>query len=201
MSGRGSKSAKQKSWNPILPVYGELWRKDKIDWRGQSGKTRGFLLPGKIGGREADMADQVGVYILFDEHHVPIYIGQAGGRQKKGASRSGNRLFWRLRSHALGQYGDRWKYFSWFGLKTVSKRGLRNFKRRGATVTQITDALEAAMIAASDPRLNSQSGRLSGVTLVKQGNPTARDSLTEHLDEIEYKIDALAKKLRSRKKA
>jgi hypothetical protein len=193
MPAKAKKNAKAKTWNPILPVYGELWRKDLVDWRGKKGKARHFLLPGKVGKEDIEMSDQVGVYILYDDNHVPIYIGQAGGREwKKRKGEGGNRLFWRLRSHALGAYADRWKYFSWFGLKTINKNGgLRKFKRRGANLTQIIDALEAAMIAASDPRLNSHSGHLSGATRVKQGTATASDPTEQRLNQIEQKLDEL----------
>jgi hypothetical protein len=182
-----------KTWNPILPVYGELWRKELVDWRGKRGKAREFLLPGRVGSEDMEMADQVGVYILYDDNHVPIYIGQAGGREwSKRKGEGGNRLFWRLRSHALGAYADRWKYFSWFGLKTINKNGgLRKFKRRGANLSQIIDALEAAMIAASDPRLNSHSGHLSGATRVKQGTPTASNTVDQRLKRIEEKLNSL----------
>jgi len=89
--------------------FGRFWRKEKVFWG--RGKNKGHL-KGRMKRRKSvvvDFRDQIGIYVLFDADRKPLYVGQAG---------IGNaRLFQRLKAHRSDHLGDRWHYFSWFGLR------------------------------------------------------------------------------------
>lgn len=187
--------------NAIIPCYGQFWDRELVDWKGTKGKKRvEHKLAGKAGGKTVDVSDQIGIYVLYDERYEPVYAGQVGRPKSKTSEPAvgGNTLFSRLKAHADGEIGGRWRYFSWFGLKLINKTDgkLRGVKVRQVTVKTMIDAMEAAMIASFEPRLNSQSGNLRSSTRVKQvpDSKATMNSLEARLDRIEARLPMPAKK-------
>jgi hypothetical protein len=145
-----------------------------------------------------DVAEQIGIYVLYDDRYEPVYAGQVGRSKSKDAETAvgGNTLFSRLKAHADSEIGGRWKFFSWYGLKLINKDGtLRSVAGRLVTVKTMIDAMEAAMIASFEPRLNSQSGNLKSSTLIKQvADPNTRSKSTEaRLERIEESVMSILK--------
>jgi hypothetical protein len=183
--------AENSTTNLIITCYGQFWDRALVNWRGVQGRQREHpKLGGKLGSKLVDMADQIGIYVLYDERYEPVYAGQVGRPKSKNHSAGvgGNTLFARLKAHADGEIGGRWRFFSWYGLKRINKDGrLRAVTVRQVKVKTIIDALEAAMVASFEPRLNSQSGNLKSAKLVKQepDPETLSNTLETRLDRIE----------------
>jgi len=108
-----------------------------------------------------NFAEQIGIYALYDDQFRLVYVGQAG---------SGRRgLYRRLRSHTLNVLSERWSRFSWFGLVPAEELNSRVTKRQDIQLEidkpiqldklTILNQIEAALIAASEPLRNKQSGR------------------------------------------
>jgi hypothetical protein len=164
--------------------YGLMWRRDAVSW-GEPGH-RGALY-GFRSGHVVDFRHQIGVYVLYDESRRSVYVGQAGGRA---------RLFQRLRHHRIDRLADRWQYFSWFGLLTVTKRG--NLSKRGAptkavrgTLKSTLNEIEGVLIAATEPPFNKQGARFRGIHRYRQ-KPIEQVSLEvvlARLSEMDKKID------------
>ena len=192
------KKAKGKSDHKrIIACYGQFWDGELVDWKGVRGKKRiAPLLGGQIGGEEIDFADQIGIYVLYDERYEPVYAGQVGRSQSNNRSPAvrGNTLFLRLKAHAIGGFGGRWRFFSWYGLKLINANGtMRAVTVRQVTVKTMIDALEAVMIASFEPRLNSQSGNLASSEFVKQlANPEKKlKTLDARLERIGTDLSSL----------
>lgn len=138
--------------------YGLFWRADDIEWSPGQGNRDEFRLLGRVGKNRpnivvADFRRQQGIYILFDQYG-PAYVGLA----------KGERLGARLKDHRSDWLADRWDRFSWFGFNevgtTADKQGVLSLLQpredmRDDTSTTIGD-LEALVIAAMGPKLNSQ---------------------------------------------
>jgi hypothetical protein len=146
---------------------------------GHRGTLQGFR-----SGQTVDFRQQIGIYVLYDESHKAIYVGQAGGRA---------RLFSRLRHHhRVGQLVDRWGYFSWFGLLSVTKRGKLKAARLDSNVRGtfrgMLNELEGVLIAATEPPFNKQGAKFKGIARYRQEpleetTPTILD-VSKKVDEI-----------------
>jgi hypothetical protein len=182
----------------IIACHGQFWDRELVDWRGTQGKQREHpKLAGKRGKEVIELADQIGIYVLYDDRYEPVYAGQVGRPKSKNSSENvgGNTLFSRLKVHATSEIGGRWRFFSWYGLKLINKnKKLRKVSARRVTVKTMIDAMEAAMIASFEPRLNSQSGNLKSSTLIKQvPDPNTSSKLLEtRLDRIEDQLKSIA---------
>jgi len=128
--------------------FGMLWERKKVDWGRQ--KVKGKLLGIRADQRRVppvDFRNQTGIYVLYDEQKVPIWIGQA------------KVLFARLRDHKRDHLWNRWTYFTWFGFRKVNddgKLGLSsrlNWNLKGSAA-QARDEIEAVLIQVLEPRLN-----------------------------------------------
>lgn len=144
----------------LIRSYGLLWDRKKVQWN-----ERKARLPGRIRVKrgEVDFRDQVGIYALYDQEFRLLYVGQAGSGDKT--------LFDRLKLHrtprrrsdgGIPGLADRWRYFSWFGLRGVKKDNelAGPAKTRQTTESHILNALEAVAIEIADPDLNRQGGKL-----------------------------------------
>lgn len=190
-----------KKWNPIFTCYGLFWDRELVDWRGAQGRSRqyprlGGTLLGNKKRRTVDIADQIGVYVLYSERYEPVYAGQVGRSKGRSAltSTGNSTLFGRLKQHTGSGISGRWRFFSWYGLKKINKNGtLRKFDKRLVTAAQIIDALEAVMVASFEPSLNSQSGNLSGSDrLLQQPDPVRQGGrLESRIEEIGNKVERL----------
>jgi hypothetical protein len=128
--------------------FGMLWERDKVDW-GKPG-ARGALWGISAQRRRGDPVDfktQTGIYVLYDEQRVPIWIGQASMIMK------------RLSDHRRDHLRSRWKYFTWFGFRGVNLDGaLRHSNRLDwglkGNVGDARNEIEAVLIQVLEPRLN-----------------------------------------------
>lgn len=135
----------------LIRSYGLLWDRKKVQWKGRESGLWGRIRV-KMG--PVNLRDQVGIYALYDEEYRLLYVGQAGSGRKA--------LFDRLKLHrsprrrsdgGIPGLADRWKYFSWFGLRSVVKKNeLKGpAKIRQTTEANILNALEAVAIEIADP--------------------------------------------------
>jgi hypothetical protein len=175
----------------LVKNYGLMWRRDSVFWG--RGRDKG-VLNGRLSGKTIDFRDQIGVYVLYDESRLPVYIGQAG---------QGNaRLFNRLRTHRRDALAHRWHYFSWFGLLSINKSGrLSNWdaphKRVSGTIRSTLNEVEGVLIAATEPAFNKQGAKFRGIARYRQvphagADYTPPTQLRDLLEEIRGKIEVLS---------
>lgn len=193
MSSQEKKRLPKSNATPVKSLiknYGLMWRRDSVFWG--RGRDRGKL-NGRRSGKEIDFRDQIGVYVLYDESRLPIYVGQAG---------QGNaRLFTRLRAHRRDALAHRWHYFSWFGLLPVNKSGKLSGwdapqKRISGTIKSTLNEIEGVLIAATEPAFNKQGARFRGISRYRQViHPSADYSppteIRDLLDKISKKVEQL----------
>lgn len=140
----------------IIKNYGLRWVRAHVDWgtpgKGNNGTLKGRLASAKRS-KPVDFRDQMGVYVLYENGFVPVYIGQAGAGNAS--------LFLRLRQHKKDHLRDRWTHFSWFGLRAVSQ-SCNLYKSQTSTASQrisysgALDEIEGILIEVLEPRLNKQ---------------------------------------------
>lgn len=135
----------------MIKNYGLLWQRKYVHLG--AGSNKGTLLGFRTGIGVVDFREQIGIYALYDNNRVPVYVGQAG---------NGNAtLFGRLKHHTKDHLSNRWECFSWFGLRRVNKNNSLSdydhveklYKAQGALVL---NELEGVLIAAMEPKLNKQ---------------------------------------------
>lgn len=143
----------------MIKNYGLFWDRNLVHWgaKNNSGTLLGQRKGGKKKDEEIDFRDQRGIYALYDINLNPVYVGQAGGKNNAN-------LFSRLKQHTSDHLRNRWVYFSWFGLKSVTKNGLSNRERKGAggSIQDTLNNLEGILIAVLEPKLNKQGPKFSG---------------------------------------
>jgi hypothetical protein len=128
--------------------FGMLWERNKVDW-GRP-KVKGRLLgirAAKRRGARVDFRYQTGIYVLYDEQRIPIWIGQA------------KVLFDRLRDHKRDHLWNRWTYFTWFGSRRVNNNGNLGLSDKldwtvNGKASVARDEIEAILIQVLEPRLN-----------------------------------------------
>jgi hypothetical protein len=171
-----------------------MWRRDSVFWG--RGRDRGAL-NGRRSGKIIDFRDQIGVYVLYDESRLPVYVGQAG---------QGNaRLFRRLRAHRSDALAHRWHYFSWFGLLSINKSGRLSGwdapqKRVSGTIKSTLNEIEGVLIAATEPAFNKQGARFRGISRYRQVPHAQADyspptQIRDLLEEIKKKVEMLEAKM------
>jgi hypothetical protein len=201
----------------IIKNFGLMWERAHIfwGWSGVPGELRGWNHRTK--GEVVDFREQIGVYVLFNKERLPIYSGQAGYGRKT--------LFDRLKDHQGDHLWNRWEYFSWFGFRAVTTKGLELAKYHKPTSKVPSysyqdgmNELEALLISVVEPKNNKQSGRwkkseqyfqLHRAEFEKEHPGYAGDielwDLYRQQENIMKKIDQLLeespRKARSRKKA
>jgi hypothetical protein len=174
--------AKESRNTPILiKTYGEFWNPELVDW------TRSRELLGKrrsdSKGPDIDVYEERGVYVLYKDY-APVYVGKAD-RQSLGNRLQLHRQSWRK--------GPRWDQFSWFGI-----RGLKvNGGLRGPTEAfhpkreELIATLEALLIVAIDPRLNSRREKFKNAVRLYQSDTRKPIEVEDRLDSIEKKLELL----------
>jgi len=138
----------------LVRSVGLFWREDFVYWGAgiKAGKLLG--VPSKaITSDPIDFRDQVGIYALYADYDM-AYVGQAGvGNQT---------LFDRLKQHRKDDLAGRWNRFSWFGILRVLADGTMANKAAALKPPKVADVLnhiEAILIHAAEPPMNSQGGR------------------------------------------
>lgn len=168
----------------LIKAYGEYWNPDLVEWDSKQllGHTR------KAKGKEIDVYEQIGVYVLYKDFQ-PVYVGRSV-RQSIGSRVEGHRQSRRR--------GPRWDTFSWFGIREIllpSGKLKRHRKSFSATSEELVATLEALLIRAIDPKLNSRRERLKNAVRLTQSDPAETlDPLEERMEKIEEKIDELLKR-------
>lgn len=138
-----------------VPAYGLFWEKDQVNWNS-----------GKILGRKKEtsplvnFADQQGVYLLHNGQSV-AYVGRAG-----------RSLYARLRDHSKdsNKWG-RWDRFSWFGFRNVKASGQLEDYAPQVDSNRLIGILEAVLIEALQPPVNSKRGDFMGILYTQVTDP------------------------------
>ena len=142
----------------IIKNFGEYWDREKIYWgsqrRGDKGHLNGYLARNK--GNIVDFREQISIYCLYDETRNVVYVGQTG-------SGANDRLFHRLRAHRDDRMRSRWRYFSWFGLRQATNRGLHEGQKHSSRPSirnngGALDEIEFVLLRTIEPKLNLSSG-------------------------------------------
>ena len=113
----------------LLRNYGLFWRREAIFWGkpGTAGHLKGSR-PNSKSSEPIDFREQQGIYVLYDDNFILLYVGQAGANEN-------HNLFERLRNHREDQLAARWSKFSWFGIRRVNKSGTLAAKADGSHTT------------------------------------------------------------------
>ena len=141
-----------------LEAFGVYWERGRVNW---TGKPRLF-------GRSHPKADRVnlagqhGVYLLYDELRVVVYVGQAAKQS----------IWQRLAQHNAGRLAGRWQRFSWFGIRPVAADGKLGDVATGTiTPERLIATLEALLIEALEPRQNRAGSSYSGEEYIQADDP------------------------------
>ena len=145
----------------LVNCFGMYWERSYIDWNVTNPKLLGTE---REGADPINFADQIGVYILYDQYR-PIYVGRT----------SASRLNKRLREHTrISRFRGRWDRFSWFGVCPVSDKG----KLMEPTVPDgfelVVAALEGLLIEAMEPVQNRRQGDGSGTEYIQVEDPNLK---------------------------
>ena len=135
----------------LIRNVGQFWRRDEVFWGRQRNPGKLLGVPSKERkSDEVDFWDQRGIYILYADYHL-VYVGQTGDQG----------LGKRLRQHSRGDLAGRWNMFSWFGIRYVKNDGLLSEmpEVKNLGIESILDHVEAVLIGAAEPPMNSQGGR------------------------------------------
>jgi hypothetical protein len=165
----------------LIKTYGEFWNPELVNW------DNSWRLLGKrrsdFKGLDVNVYEERGVYVLYKDYQ-PVYVGKAD-KQSIGYRLQLHRQSWRK--------GPRWDRFSWFGI-----RGLRvNDKLRSRnsafhpTTPELIATLEALLIVAIDPRLNSRREKFKNAVRLFQSDTDKPAELEDQLDLIANKLDQL----------
>src|SRR6266404_2145062 len=136
---------------PLIRNYGLFWKAEDIYWG--AGSNAGALYgvhANLITGTHVDFRDQRGIYVLYAGYDL-VYVGQNNGQE----------LLARLKQHKKDDLAERWDRFSWFGLRAVkTNHKLAQYNQDvHANNRKVLNHIEAIIIHAAEPRLNSQGGR------------------------------------------
>ena len=165
----------------LIKTYGEFWNPEVVDW-GSSGRLLGKRRSDSKG-PDVNAYEERGVYVLYKDYQ-PVYAGKAD-KQSIG---------WRLQLHRQSwRKGPRWDSFSWFGI-----RGLRvNDKLRSRNAAfhpsraELINTLEALLIVAIDPPLNSRREKFRNAVRLFQSETDKPAELDDRLDSIDQKLQQL----------
>jgi hypothetical protein len=165
----------------LIKTYGEFWNPELVNWDNSwnlLGKRRSDFK-----GPDVNVYEERGVYVLYKDYQ-PVYVGKAD-KQSIGYRLQLHRQSWRK--------GPRWDGFSWFGIL-----GLRvNDKLRSRSsafhprTAELIATLEALLIVAIDPRLNSRREKFKNAVRLFQSDTDKPAEVKERLDLITNKLDQL----------
>jgi hypothetical protein len=165
----------------LIKTYGEFWSPEFVNWDNSwnlLGKRRSDFK-----GPDINVYEERGVYVLYKDYQ-PVYVGKAD-KQSIGYRLQLHRQSWRK--------GPRWDRFSWFGIL-----GLRvNDKLRSRSsafhpkTAELIATLEALLIVAIEPRLNSRREKFKNAVRLYQSDTDAPAEMEERLGSIADKLDQL----------
>lgn len=177
----------------MIKNFGLLWQRKYVHLG--AGSNKGTLLGTRSGKGVVDFREQIGIYVLYDKDHRPVYVGQAG---------NGNAtLFGRLKHHTNDHLWNRWEYFSWFGLRQVNANRSLSERDKADKVHRskgsiVLNELEGVLIAAMEPKLNKQGARFGDAAQFFQevdDNVTelTLGDITDQISELKEQIKQLQK--------
>ena len=141
-----------------LEAFGMYWQRNDVYWASKP-QLLGRTHPKAD---RVDLAGQQGVYLLYDENGVVVYVGQAT-KQSIGQ---------RLAQHTKDRLRGRWQRFSWFGIRPVDEDGRLGLVAAGTiTPARLTSTLEALLIEALEPRQNRAGSSYSGIEYLQVTDP------------------------------
>jgi len=141
-----------------LEAFGMYWNRQRVKW---SGTPRLF---GKSHPKAArvNLADQYGVYLLYDAYREVVYVGQVSKQP----------IWQRLAQHTSDRLTSRWHRFSWFGIRPVAEDGeLGDVSTGTITPQRLIRTLEALLIEALEPRQNRVRTSYSGKEYIQATDP------------------------------
>lgn len=165
----------------LIKVYGEFWNPELVNW------NRSWKLLGKrrsdSKGPDINVYEERGVYVLYKDY-TPVYVGKADKQS----------LGYRIQSHRQSERkGPRWDRFSWFGIVGLKVNDtLRN--RNDAfhpSTEELIATLEALLIVAIDPRLNSRREKFKNAVRLYQSETDKPLEVEDRLEAIEEKLGRL----------
>ncbi|MDE0408601.1 MAG: GIY-YIG nuclease family protein [Alphaproteobacteria bacterium] len=135
-----------------ITAFGRHWKFRKRE------ESTGELLGVRQGsGDPVNMANQAGIYILYDRGRA-VYVGKT----------EQNGLIDRLREHRKGKKWERWDRFSWYGIRPVDRETGRLGKvYSGAEARMVIDVMESVLIETLTPYFNGRSGSSIGEMYVQ----------------------------------
>jgi hypothetical protein len=163
----------------LIKAYGEFWNPELVDWKG----SRRLLGRRTHKGTDINIYEQRGVYVLYSDY-TPVYVGKAFDSS----------IGWRVQGHRQNwRKGPRWDRFSWFGVIGLGPQGALKRTKHGLRVTaeELVGTLEALLIVAIDPRLNSRREKFKNAVRLFQSDTDRSLEVDEHLDLIDKKLDQL----------
>ena len=141
-----------------LEAFGMYWKRDDVYWSSNP-RLLGRTHPKAD---RVNLAGQHGVYLLYDENGVVVYVGQAA-KQSIGQ---------RLAQHTSDRLTGRWQRFSWFGIRPVGDNGKLDRVAAGTiTPERLISTLEALLIEALEPRQNRAGSSYSGKEYLQVPDP------------------------------
>jgi len=165
----------------LIKTYGEFWNPELVNW------NKSWKLLGKrrsdSRGPDINVYEERGVYVLYKDY-IPVYVGKAD-RQSIGYRLQLHRQNWRK--------GPRWDRFSWFGILGLRVNDkLRSRKEAFHPSTEeLIATLEALLIVAIDPRLNSRREKFKNAVRLYQSDTESPVELEQRLESIENKLEQL----------
>ena len=141
-----------------LEAFGVYWERGRVNWTG----TPRLFGRARPKADRVNLAGQLGVYLLYDEHRVVVYVGQATKQS----------IWQRLAQHTSDRLTARWKRFSWFGIRPVAEDGELGSVATGIiTPKRLISTLEALLIEALEPRQNRAGSSYSGEEYIQADDP------------------------------
>lgn len=141
-----------------LEAFGVYWERGRVNWTG----TPRLFGRAHTKADRVNLADQRGVYLLYDEQRVVVYVGQATKQP----------IWLRLAQHTSDRLTARWQWFSWFGIRPVADDGkLRSVETGTITPKRLISTLEALLIEALEPRQNKAGSSYSGQEYIQADDP------------------------------
>ncbi len=159
------------------PIYafGMFWDRARVRWTADPS----ILGRQQIGADPVDLAEQRGIYLLYDGREV-VYVGRCTDR----------RLGTRLYEHTYDRLKTRWNRFSWFGLCPITDAGELGKPTQGHSAEQLIAAMEALLIRALEPPQNRRRGDgFSAVEFIQAEDPEVeRAQLKAAIAELQSRL-------------
>ncbi len=152
----GEDNSDNDSDGPIMAL-GMFWERDLVDW---TKKPKIFGVQ-QDGAAPVDMAEQTGIYLLYDFRDI-VYAGRT----------TSSRLGSRLSDHTRDRLKIRWNRFSWFGFRAVKDDGTLDGSSGSYKLNDVIPAMEGLLIEALEPPLNRRGGDgFKGIEYIQVEDP------------------------------